>query len=68
MTITPPPGDPVWAHIRLRYEQDQETVATIAADVGLAWRYLIAHGQDFGLDAAWQGKAVPAAPRPTHEA
>ncbi len=36
MTIlTPPPGDPVWASIRLRYEQDQEAVDMIAEDVGL---------------------------------
>jgi TolA-binding protein len=35
MTLTPPPGDPVWASIRLRYEQDQEAVDMIAEDVGL---------------------------------
>ena len=36
MTIlTPPPGDPVWAHVRLRYEQDQEAVEVIAEEVGL---------------------------------
>jgi TolA-binding protein len=36
MTITtPPPDDPVWAHVRMRYEQDQETVEAIAGDVGL---------------------------------
>ncbi len=35
MTLTPPPGDPVWAHIRMRYEQDQETVEAIAEEVGL---------------------------------
>jgi uncharacterized protein YukE len=35
MTNTPPPGDPVWASIRMRYEQDQETVDAIANDVGL---------------------------------
>jgi TolA-binding protein len=34
-TLTPPPGDPVWASIRLRYEQDQEAVDMIADDVGL---------------------------------
>jgi TolA-binding protein len=34
-TLTPPPGDPVWASIRLRYEQDQEAVDMIAEDVGL---------------------------------
>jgi hypothetical protein len=33
---TPPPGDPVWGPIRLRYEQDQETVAQIAQEVGLS--------------------------------
>jgi DNA-binding transcriptional MerR regulator len=35
MTTIPPPGDPVWASIRLRYEQDQEAVDAIADDVGL---------------------------------
>jgi hypothetical protein len=36
MTIDiPPPGDPVWASIRLRYEQDQEAVEVIADDVGM---------------------------------
>ena len=35
MNLTPPPGDPVWAHVRMRYEQDQETVEAIAEDVGL---------------------------------
>ena len=35
MTLTPPPGDPVWAHVRMRYEQDQETVEAIAEEVGL---------------------------------
>lgn len=35
MTNTPPPDDPVWASIRMRYEQDQETVDAIANDVGL---------------------------------
>jgi hypothetical protein len=36
MTIpTPPPDDPVWASIRLRYEQDQEAVEAIADEVGL---------------------------------
>ncbi len=32
----PPPDDPAWAAIRLRYEQDQETVAAIAGEMGLA--------------------------------
>jgi hypothetical protein len=32
----PPPGDPVWASIRLRYEQDQETVVEIARAVNLS--------------------------------
>jgi chromosome segregation ATPase len=35
MTIIPPPEDPVWASIRLRYEQDQEAVEVIADDVGM---------------------------------
>jgi hypothetical protein len=35
MTVIPPPDDPVWASVRLRYEQDQETVEVIADDVGM---------------------------------
>ncbi len=35
MNNTPPPGDPVWAHVRMRYEQDQESVEAIAEEVGL---------------------------------
>jgi hypothetical protein len=35
MTTIPPPEDPVWASIRLRYEQDQEAVEVIAEDVGM---------------------------------
>ena len=33
---TPPPDDPAWAHIRARYEQNQETVKAIAASIGMA--------------------------------
>jgi hypothetical protein len=36
MKDIPPPGDPVWASVRLRYEQDQETVAAIAEELGLS--------------------------------
>ena len=37
MTDTPPPAPaPVWEHIRLRYEQAQETVAQIAASIGIS--------------------------------
>ncbi len=32
----PPEGSPAWDHIRLRYEQAQETVAQIAESLGLA--------------------------------
>ena len=32
----PPESSPAWEHIRLRYEQAQETVAQIAESVGLA--------------------------------
>ena len=32
----PPAPPPVWDHIRLRYEQAQETVAQIAASIGLS--------------------------------
>ncbi len=60
MTITPPPDDPVWAHIRLRYEQDQELVTTIAADVGMAGISLSRMAKRLG----WllRGKAKPAPP------
>jgi chromosome segregation ATPase len=37
MTNIPPPAPPpVWDHIRLRYEQAQETVAQIAASIGIS--------------------------------
>ena len=37
MTNLPPPAPPpVWDHIRLRYEQAQETVAQIAASIGIS--------------------------------
>ncbi len=32
----PPAGSPAWEHIRLRYEQAQETVEQIAASIGLS--------------------------------
>jgi hypothetical protein len=35
MKDIPPPGDPVWVAVRARYEQEQETVAAIAYDVGM---------------------------------
>ena len=48
MTHTPPPDDPVWASIRLRYEQDQETVDAIASDVGLHRMGLVARAVKLG--------------------
>jgi TolA-binding protein len=34
-SATPPPDDPAWAHIRARYEQNQETVLAIATEIGM---------------------------------
>ena len=59
MTITPPPDDPVWAHIRLRYEQDQETVASIASDIGLAAISLSRFAKKWGWVLRGRLKPVP---------
>jgi hypothetical protein len=58
MTDIPPPGDPVWAQIRARYEQDQETVAAIAGDVGMKPMQLSLYAKAMG----WllRGKVKPA--------
>jgi DNA-binding transcriptional MerR regulator len=55
MTHTPPPDDPVWASIRLRYEQDQETVSSIATDVDMAGISLARLAKKLGW--ALRGKA-----------
>ncbi len=59
MTITPPPDDPVWAHVRMRYEQDNETVTAIASDVGMAGISLARLAKKWG----WmlRGKTKPVA-------
>jgi hypothetical protein len=65
MTNTPPPDHPVWASIRLRYEQDQETVDAIASDVGLHRLGLATLAKKLGW--ALRGKLKPvrkAAPLP----
>ncbi len=59
MTITPPPDDPVWAHVRMRYEQDQETVASIAEDVGLASITLSKRAKAWGWILRGRLKPVP---------
>ncbi len=59
MTHTPPPDDPVWAHIRLRYEQDQETVASIASDIGLAAISLSRFAKKWGWVLRGRLKPVP---------
>jgi hypothetical protein len=59
MTQTPPPDDPVWAHIRMRYEQDQETVASIAADVGMAGVSLAKFAKKCGWILRGKLKPVP---------
>jgi uncharacterized protein YukE len=59
MTKTPPPDDPVWAHIRLRYEQDQETVTSIAESVGMHRLGLANLAKKWGW--VMRGKAKPKA-------
>jgi DNA primase len=59
MTNTPPPEDPVWASIRLRYEQDQETVDAIASDVGLHRVSLAARAKKWGWNLRGKLKRVP---------
>jgi DNA repair exonuclease SbcCD ATPase subunit len=56
---TPPPGDPAWGHIRLRYEQDQETVAQIAQDVGLTAIALAMLAKKCGWTMRGRVKPVP---------
>jgi hypothetical protein len=59
MTNTPPPDDPAWAHIRMRYEQDQETVVSIASDVGLAGISLSRLAKKWGWLLRGKLKPVP---------
>lgn len=59
MTNTPPPEDPVWASIRLRYEQDQETVDAIASDVGLHRMGLATRAKKWGWTLRGKAKAAP---------
>jgi TolA-binding protein len=61
MTTPPPPDDPVWAHVRMRYEQDQETVASIAQDVGLASISLSKRAKAWGWMMRGRLKPVPKA-------
>jgi TolA-binding protein len=61
MTHIPPPEDPVWAPIRLRYEQDQETVTSIASDVGLAGITLARRAKTWGWTLRGRLKPVPKA-------
>jgi hypothetical protein len=60
-TTTPPPGDPAWAHVRARYEQDQETVAAIAADVGLTSIALAMIAKKEGWKLRGKARLAPAA-------
>jgi hypothetical protein len=65
MTKTPPPDDPVWASIRMRYEQDQETVAAIATDVDMAGVTLARLAKTWGWRMRGAVKAiVKPAPQP----
>lgn len=59
MTTIPPPDDPVWAHVRLRYEQDQEHVAIIAEDVGLAGVSLARLAKKWGWALRGKTKTAP---------
>jgi DNA-binding transcriptional MerR regulator len=60
MTTTPPPDDPVWAHVRLRYEQDQEAVQQIAESVGLHRITLSSLAKKLGWRLRGKPKAPPA--------
>jgi hypothetical protein len=57
MRDIPPPEDPVWVAVRARYEQDQESVAAIADDVGMSRMQLSLHAKAKGW--ALRGKARP---------
>ena len=60
----PPAPQPVWDHIRLRYEQSQESVAQIAASIGLT-SYALTHkakAEGWLLRSLKAGK--PAKPKP----
>lgn len=58
-TILPPEDSPAWGHIRLRYEQAQETVAQIAASIGLSSITLSRHAKSEG----WLMRMKPKAKR-----
>jgi hypothetical protein len=57
---TPPPDDPAWGPVRLRYEQDQETVSQIADDVGLTGIALALLAKKWGWVLRGRVKPVPA--------
>jgi hypothetical protein len=67
MKTTPLPGDPAWAHIRARYEQDQESVAAIAADVGLTSIALAMIAKKEGWKMRGKARLAPAAVKPKGE-
>lgn len=67
MTNTPPPDDPVWASIRLRYEQDQETVDAIASDVGLHRLGLANLAKKLGWALRGKLKAAPKTAPPSEK-
>ena len=66
-TQQPPAPPPVWDHIRLRYEQAQETVAQIAASIGLNPFALSRKAKELGwiLRKAKSGKPKPQSTRDT---
>ena len=43
-----PPDDGAWAHIRARYEQDQETVQGIAESIGISGKALSGKAKQWG--------------------
>ena len=58
---SPPAGTPVWDHVRLRYEQAQETVAQIAASISMKPHALTLKARAEG----WLLRSVkPAKPKP----
>ena len=65
MTDLPPPASPpVWDHIRLRYEQAQETVAQIAASININAHALTRKAKAEGWLMRSLKSGKPAKPKP----
>jgi chromosome segregation ATPase len=58
MNEPPPPDDPVWEHIRARYEAGEERVKEIAADIGVTFNQLTAKAKALGWKLRKAAKSV----------